>query len=383
MKKTLALTTLILSTACSSFSLAQEATAPTQAAPFFTGADLSYVNEMEDCGGSYFDLGKKKDPFEIFAGYGADIVRVRIWHNATWTKYSNFDDVAKTIKRAKEKNMRVLLDFHYSDTWTDPQRQEIPDAWKDIASTPELAKALYDYTQDTLQKLHALGLTPNMVQVGNETNVEIMQPKSKTTGDTLNWERNAALLNSGIKAVRDFSKTNQKKIAIVLHIAQPEHGLWWFPEAAKHDITDFDVMGLSYYPQWSKYKVESSEGNPGIGDAIRELTKSQGKPVMVVETGYPWTTENFDKAGNVMNKEAVLPKFSATPNGQLDYLLALSKSIKTAGGIGLIYWEPAWISTKCKTQWGEGSHWENGTFFDAKRRNTTLPAFNFFREAKK
>lgn len=383
MKKTLALTTLILSTACSSFSLAQEATAPTQAAPFFTGADLSYVNEMEDCGGSYADRGKKKDPFEIFASYGADIVRVRIWHNATWTKYSNFEDVAKTIKRAKEKKLRVLLDFHYSDTWTDPHRQEIPDAWKNIASTPELAKALYDYTQDTLQKLNALGLTPNMVQVGNETNVEIMQPKGKTTGDTLNWERNAALINSGIKAVRDFSNTHQKKIAIVLHIAQPEHGLWWFPEAAKHGITDFDVMGLSYYPQWSKYKVEATEGNPGIGDAIRELTLSQKKPVMVVETGYPWIIDNFDNADNVMWKEAVLPQFPATPNGQLDYLLALSKNIKAAGGIGLLYWEPAWISTTCKTQWGQGSHWENGTFFDAKKRNTTLPAFNFFREAKK
>lgn len=383
MKKALAITTFILSATFSSLSLAQEATTPTQTAPFFTGADLSYVNEMEDCGGTYSDRGKQKDPFEIFASYGADIVRVRIWHNATWTKYSNFDDVAKTIKRAKEKKLRVLLDFHYSDTWTDPHRQEIPDAWKDILTTPELAKALYDYTQDTLQKLHSLGLTPNMVQVGNETNVEIMQSKDKTTSDNLNWERNAALLNSGIKAVRDFSKTNQKKIAIVLHIAQPEHGLWWFPEAAKHGITDFDVMGLSYYPQWSKYKVEATEDSPGIGDAIRELTQSQKKPVMVVETGYPWIIENFDKADNVMWKEAVLPQFPATPNGQLDYLLALSKNIKAAGGIGLIYWEPAWISTKCKTQWGTGSHWENGTFFDTKHRNTTLPAFNFFREAKK
>ena len=54
---------------------------------FYTGADLSYVNEMEDCGGSYFDRGKKKDPFDIFAAYGTDIVRVRLWHNATWTKY--------------------------------------------------------------------------------------------------------------------------------------------------------------------------------------------------------------------------------------------------------------------------------------------------------
>ena len=382
MKKIFAISSIALMLFFNTTTNADENSSP-KAAPFFTGADLSYVNEMEDCGGTYLDRGKKKDPFEIFASYGTDIVRVRLWHNATWTQYSNFEDVAKTIKRAKQNKMRVLLDFHYSDTWTDPQRQEIPAAWKDIQSTPELAKALYDYTQDTLQKLNALDLVPNMVQVGNETNVEIMQPKDKTTGEHMNWERNAALLNSGIKAVRDFSETNKKKIAIVLHIAQPENGLWWFPEAAKHGITDFDVMGLSYYPQWSKYKVTAVDGNPGIGDAIRELTKSQGKPVMVVETGYAWTMENFDKADNVMWKDSVLPQYPATPNGQLDYLLALSKSIRDAGGLGLIYWEPAWITTKCKTQWGTGSHWENGAFFDASRKNTTLPAFNFFREAKK
>lgn len=354
----------------------QAQTTTTTATPFFTGADLSYVNEMEDCGGSYFDHGSKKDPFTIFASYGADIVRVRLWHNATWTKYSNVDDVAKTIQRAKANHMRVLLDFHYSDSWTDPDHQEIPAAWKDISDTHQLAKTLYDYTQEVLTKLNARGLTPNMVQVGNETNVEIMQPKDHFVKDKINWERNAELFNSGIKAVRDFSAQHQQKIAIVLHIAQPENGLTWFPEAAKHGVTDFDVIGLSYYPQWSTYKINT------IGNAVSELIKTNKKPVMIVETGYPWTMENFDKADNVLWKNAVLPEFPATPNGQLDYLLALSKEVRNAGGIGVLYWEPAWISTQCKTLWGQGSHWDNAVFFDASRRNTTLPAFNFFRAAK-
>lgn len=381
MKAGLAITALVLSTLYSSAASAQT-TATTSAAPFITGADLSYVNEMEDCGARYSDGGKQRDPFAIFAGYGADLVRVRLWHKATWTRYSNLEDVAKTIRRAKQHKLRVLLDFHYSDTWTDPERQEIPDAWKHITNTPELAKALYDYTQTTLQTLDAQGLAPDMVQVGNETNVEILQPKGNTSSKHLNWERNAALLNSGIKAVRDFSATRPQKIAIVLHIAQPEHGLWWFPEAAKHGITDFDVMGLSYYPQWSKYKVDASPNHPGIGDAIRSLTQSQGKPVMVVETAYPWMIKNIDKADNVMWQDALAPEYPATPKGQLDYLLALSKSIKSAGGIGLIYWEPAWVSTRCKTQWGEGSHWENATFFDTSRAHNSLPAFKFFNQAK-
>lgn len=351
--------------------------------PFFTGADLSYVNEMEDCGGTYFDHGEKKDPFAIFASYGTDIVRVRLWHNASWTKYSNLEDVAKTIKRAKAHNMRVLLDFHYSDTWTDPERQEIPDAWKNISTTKELAQSLYEYTQTTLQYLESQNLLPNMVQVGNEINIEIMQPKGQSTGEHLNWQRNATLINSGIKAVRDFSNSAHKKIAIVLHIAQPENALWWFSEAAKQGITDFDVMGLSYYPQWSTYKITATKDNPAISDAVKQLISTHRKALMIVETGYPWTLQNFDKAGNVMNKEAVLAQYPATPHGQLNYLLDLSKSIRDAGALGIIYWEPAWISTKCSTQWAQGSHWENGAFFDAARRNSTLPAFQFFREAKK
>jgi arabinogalactan endo-1,4-beta-galactosidase len=354
-----------------------EDSTPAKTSPFFTGADLSYVNEMEDCGGKFRDRGKEKDPFAIFASYGADIVRVRIWHNATWTKYSNFDDVAKTIRRAKENHMRVLLDFHYSDTWTDPEKQGIPSAWKDISDTHQLAKALYDYTADTLKKLNDMGLAPNMVQVGNETNAEILQDQSKFEKEKINWARNAELFNSGIKAVRDFSAASNKKVAIVLHIAQPENGLAWFPKALENGITDFDVIGLSYYPQWSTYKLDT------LGNAISELTVKIKKPVMIVETGYPWTFENFDKADNVLWKSAVLPEYPPTPNGQLDYLLALSKAVKTAGGLGIIYWEPAWISTSCKTLWGTGSHWENAAFFDASRKNTTLPAFNFFREAKK
>lgn len=366
----------ILATLLASSVYAEEAV-PAKATPFFTGADLSYVNEMEDCGGKFRDRGKEKDPFAIFASYGADIVRVRIWHNATWTKYSNFEDVAKTIKRAKENHMRVLLDFHYSDTWTDPEKQGIPAAWKNISDTHQLAKALYDYTADTLKKLNDMGLAPNMVQVGNETNAEILQDQSKFDKEKINWARNAELFNSGIKAVRDFSAANNKKVAIVLHIAQPENGLAWFPKALENGITDFDVIGLSYYPQWSSYKLDT------LGNALTELYGKIKKPIMIVETGYPWTFDNFDKADNVLWKNALVPGYPATPNGQLDYLLALSKVVRNAGGLGVLYWEPAWISTSCKTLWATGSHWENAAFFDAGHKNTTLPAFNFFRDAKK
>ena len=119
---------------------------------FYYGADLSYVNELEDCGASYKDAyNTRKDPFKIFKDAGANIIRVRLWHNPTWTNYSNFEDVKKTISKAKAQGMAVLLDFHYSDTWADPHKQEIPKAWlNDINNTEALGKLLYDYTYKPL-----------------------------------------------------------------------------------------------------------------------------------------------------------------------------------------------------------------------------------------
>ncbi len=352
-----------------SASLAQQASANE---PFYLGADLSYVNEMEDCGAVYRDKGHKKDPFQLFATKGANLVRVRLWHNPDWTKYSHLDDVEKTLRRARQAGMNTLLDFHYSDTWTDPEKQYVPKAWAHISNTDELAKTLYDYTYATLKTLDDQGLLPTMVQVGNETNIEILQPQDKLVQGIPNWSRNAQLLNSGIQAVRDFSRASGKPVQIVLHIAQPENALWWFKQAKQHGVTDFDLIGLSYYPQWSEYSLEQ------LPRAISSLEQDYGKRVMIVETAYPWTLNNFDKASNVLGDKALIKGFTATPQGQVRYLLTLSQIVKSAGGAGVIYWEPAWVSTHCSTLWGKGSHWENASFFDAGKRNDALPAFMFF-----
>jgi len=348
------------------------ANTPVTEKPFYVGADLSYVNEMEDCGASYYDKGKKQDPFALFAKKSADLVRVRLWHDADWTKYSDLTDVSKTLQRAKDNKMKTLLDFHYSDTWTDPEKQFIPKAWAHITDTNELAKALYDYTTATLAALDKKNLLPDMVQVGNETNIEILQHENSIVHGIPNWQRNAQLLNSGIKAVRDYSKQSKKPIQIVLHIAQPENALWWFKQARENGVTDFDIIGLSYYPQWSTYEL------PDLPDAIKELKNTYQKEVMIVETAYPWTLHNFDKAGNVLGEKAVQSEFPASAKGQLLYLLTLTQLVKASGGLGVIYWEPAWVSTHCKTLWGKGSHWENASFFDATRHNNALPAFLFF-----
>jgi arabinogalactan endo-1,4-beta-galactosidase len=331
---------------------------------FYYGADLSYVNEMEDCGASYLDLNNVvKDPYTIFKEAGTNLVRIRLWHNPTWTNYSNYEDVKKSIQRAKSKGMDVLLDFHYSDTWADPSKQEIPAAWlNEINNTPALGDLLYNYTYNILNNLANVNLLPDIVQVGNEINPMILQQGNLEW--PIDWTRNSSLINKGIKAVRDIAAENNKEIGVMLHIAQPENGLWWFEQATQNGVTDFDWIGLSYYPLWSDYTLTN------VSNAFSTLINTYQKRLMVVETAYPFTMDNADSANNILGNDALINGYPATEQGQLDYLNKLQEIINTAGGEGLIYWEPAWVSTDCFTQWGQGSHWDNATLFNHNNKAT-------------
>jgi arabinogalactan endo-1,4-beta-galactosidase len=331
---------------------------------FYYGADLSYVNEMEDCGAVYKDSNENfKDPYKIFAEAGTNLVRIRLWNNPTWTNYSNINDVKKSIQRAKSEGMNVLLDFHYSDSWADPSNQEIPAAWlNQINNTELLGDLVYNYTFDTLNELYNSNLLPEIVQIGNEINAMILQ-----NGEVkwpIDWLRNSALINKGIKAVRDISNQKNKKIEIMLHIAQPENALWWFGEAFNAGITDFDWIGLSYYPLWSEYNLNT------INVPLKNLIETNAKKLMIVETAYPFTLTNADSANNIIGENALIPGYPASQQGQLDYLNDLKTKISESGGQGIIYWEPAWVSTNCKTLWGQGSHWDNATLFDHNNKST-------------
>lgn len=341
---------------------------------FYYGADLSYVNEMEDCGAIYKnDKGVAQDPYKIFKDAGANLIRIRLWQNPTWTNYSNYNDVKKSISRAKAQGMNVLLDFHYSDSWADPEKQKIPAAWESQMSNKEnLGKLLYDYTYETLNNLSKENLLPEIVQVGNEINPMILQ------GDNLvwpiDWTRNSYLINKGIKAVRDISKEKNKKIDVMLHIAQPENALWWFKDATTNGITDFDWIGISYYPIWSKYTLDD------VSTPLKTLVDTYKKRLMIVETAYPFTLNNNDSANNVLDSKALINGYAATQEGQLGYLNKLKEKVISAGGEGIVYWEPAWVSTTCKTLWGVGSHWDNATLFDNTNKATL--GMQFFNGAK-
>ncbi|WP_224483834.1 glycoside hydrolase family 53 protein [Robertkochia aurantiaca] len=338
---------------------------------FYFGADLSYVNEMEDCGAIYYDHGgNRTDPYQLFSESGANLVRLRLWHSPLWTDYSTLTDVKKSIRRAKKNGMRVILDFHYSDDWADPKKQEIPAAWKNqLNNTESLGYLLYQYTFDTLEDLKKDRLLPDIVQIGNEINGPIL--REGEAYDSINWTRNSFLLNRGIQAVRDFKKKSGRNIEIMLHIAQPENALNWFAKAHQNKVTDYDWIGVSYYPIWSEYSLDN------LNKPLEELRSKYRKKLMIVETAYPFTLENADQADNILGKKALIEKYPATQEGQLNYLLRLTEIIRKSGGSGLVYWEPAWVSTACKTRWGTGSHWDNATLFDHENKPTLGLSFYY------
>lgn len=332
---------------------------------FYFGADLSYVNEMEDCGAIYYEDGVSRDVFELMAEHGANLIRARLWHRPDWTSYSTLADVKRTLQRAEAQNMNTLLALHYSDTWADVGHQDIPAAWQDLTTIAEMNTTLYNYTYDVLRALLVADLVPDFVQVGNEINAGLLKEQM-----ALDWSRDSQLIRAGIRAIHDFNAGHNQDVQIILHVAQPENTTWWFREAEAAGVTDFDVIGISYYPQWSSFSIAE------VGHQVAYLRDTFGKEVLIVETAYPWTLDSVaDTANNILGMG--LADYPINPQGQKDYLVDLSQTLLTNGALGVIYWEPAWISTDCYTQWGQGSHWENATFFDFRQNNELLPAIDY------
>ena len=340
---------------------------------FSMGADLSYVNEIQDAGGVYKDSNTVKDPYVIFKNHGTNTVRVRLWHNPTWKLatsngklYSDLYDAEKTIKRAKAAGMAVNLDFHYSDDWADPAKQEVPAAWKNCTATT-IKDSVYNYTLAVLTYLKSKNLTPEMVQIGNENNNGMMHPFGKPVNNS--YKNFADLVNSGIKAVRDFSQNSTIKPQIIIHVARLQNADWWTNSVITvGGVSDFDIIGLSHYAEWSTVTTMDA-----ISTIIKNLKTKFNKKVMIVETGYPWTTQNADNYNNLLSKTA--DTYGVSPTEHLRYMKDLTQTVITAGGTGIMYWEPAWITSPMKDRWGTGSSWDNAAYFDAS--GNTLPIINW------
>ena len=144
----------------------------------------------------------------------------------------------------------------------------------------------------------------------------------------------------------------------MLHIAQPENIHQWLDDGLQAGLMDFDILGLSYYAKWSSTPFANTRS------VISGLVDKYNKDVVIVETAYPWTLEGNDEAGNLLGEDSLISGYPASIDGQRRYLIDLMQATLDGGGLGIVYWEPAWVSTKCNTRWGTGSHWENAALFE-------------------
>ncbi|WP_262899682.1 glycosyl hydrolase 53 family protein [Rhodocaloribacter litoris] len=354
---------------------------PAPAQSFHFGADLSYANMMEDCGAVFKEHGTPTDVYAIFAHRGHNLVRARLWVDPAWQealvqppgvkpRYNDLDDVRETFSRARAAGMQLMLGLHYSDFWADPSRQVVPARWAAIADDVDaLADSVHAYTKQVLTTLDADGLMPEFVKIGNETNGGLlvhrtMNDRYEPVGTlSTDWSRHAVLFNAAIRAVREVGATAAVTPKIVLHFAGLNSLVWRYQNLVAHGVTDFDVMGFSYYYAWHEASIRE------LGETIRALrSRLPGYEVMVVETGYPWTRTGFDSLPNIITTPDpdYLP---VIPEKQLEYLVDYAREVMRSGGIGVIFWEPAWVSTPCRTPWGQGSSQEHVAFFDPVETN--------------
>lgn len=340
---------------------------------FIKGADVSIMPELERNGTKFYDNGIEQDGLTILKNHGVNWIRVRIWNNPYVVGQEGVGggntDEAKAIemaKRAKALGMKVLVDFHYSDFWVDPGQQKKPDAWKND-SGDKLVDDVYAYTAKVMQDFNAQGVTPDMVQVGNELNNGMLWPEAQLTEDNPNgYKFLAKLLNAGLQAVHDNDKDN--KVKTMIHLAGVDVNLYhtFFDNLiVKNKVNDFDIIGMSFYPFWHGTMDD-------LKNTMNDVSAKYNKDVIVVETAFGYTLEDADfEKNNFGTNEEKVGGYKATVQGQatgLRDVMATVASVNDNRGLGIFYWAPDWVINE-KVGWksnGGGNGWDNLTLFDTK-----------------
>jgi arabinogalactan endo-1,4-beta-galactosidase len=333
------------------------------------GVDVSTLKKSEDLGGVYRTAaGTTGDGLGILKSAGANYGRLKVWVDPA-DGYNNKARVLQTAKRIKAQGMKLLVDFHYSDIWADPGAQTKPAAWSSH-SYDQLTKDVYDHTYDVLNALKAQGTTADMVQIGNEINTGMLWPE----GSTENWDRTAGLLKSGISAAKAVSSSTR----IALHLAHGgDNGLyrWWFDNATSRGV-GFDVIAVSFYGYWHG-ALSDLQAN------LDDVSTRYAKPVMVVETAYPFRLDSKDSHENIIDLPGELVSgYPASPAGQAAWVrdvMNVVEAVPNGRGMGVVYWEPAWTAVT-GNGWdpadpSSGNGWENQALFDYENR--LLPAANW------
>lgn len=283
---------------------------------FSKGADVGWLPQMEATGYKFYDAdGSQKDCLQLLKDRGINTIRLRVWVNPNDDKASGHCSPEETVVmavRAQKMGMRIMIDFHYSDSWADPGKQNKPAAWAKH-SFPELLNDVYQHTYDVLQLLKKAGVTPEWVQVGNEIPGGMLWPE----GSTDNFNQLAQLLNKGYEA----TKAIDPKIKVIVHLDEgnkSEKFRWFFDKATENNVK-YDVIGLSYYPYWLKTDYQSTILD--LENNLKDMALRYNKEVMVVEVG-----GDYEAVQNTKEMlEATIKAVKSVPNNK---------------GLGVIYWEP-------------------------------------------
>ena len=275
------------------------------------GADISWVTEMESIGLKFYNSGGTElECMSLLKSLGMNTVRLRVWVNPS-PAWNNAADVVAKAVRAKNLGLRVMIDFHYSDSWADPGQQTKPAAWvgQNFAT---LTTSLASHTTAVLNQIKTSGVTPEWVQVGNETNDGMLWPDGKAS---LNMNNFAQLVNAGYDAVKTVFPTTK----VIVHISNGyDNALFrWIFDGLTTNGARYDVIGMSLYPNTSNWSSYNAQCLANMNDMVSRYNKE----VMVVESGMSWNSPT-------------------ECNAFLADLIAKTRSVSGSKGLGVLYWEP-------------------------------------------
>ena len=303
---------------------------------FILGMDASSVIAEERSGVKYYNFdGEEQDIFRTLAENGVTHIRVRVWndpYDGQGRGYgggnNDIDTAVEIGKRATKYGMKLIVDFHYSDFWADPGKQMVPKAWKDMDIETK-TRAAYEYTRDCLQKLKKAKVDVGMVQVGNETNGAMCGEKT--------WFNIQYIMQAGSQAIREV----YPEALVAVHFANPEKAGAYAEYAKKLDYyqVDYDVFASSYYPFWHGTLED-------LSSVLTDISQRYGKKVMVMETSYAYTGEDTDFNGNTISDGGTYTKdYPFTVQGQANSVRNVIDTVAhVPKGIGVVYWEGAWIT---------------------------------------
>lgn len=287
-------------------------TTVTPATPFFAkGADISWLTEMESTGIKFYNTaGDEKECMQLLKDLGMNATRLRVWVNPS-NGWCNSADLLTKALRAKNLGMKILLDFHYSDIWADPGHQSKPVNWS-TATFTVLKDSVYQHTYNVMNLLKTNGITPEWVQVGNETNDGMLWPDGKASTNMVNFTQ---LINAGYDAVKAVSSTSK----VIVHISNGyDNSLFrWIFDGLVANGGKWDVIGMSLYPAAANWSTLNSQCAINMADMISRYNKE----IMICEVGMSWDQANACKS------------FIAD-------IIAKTKALPGNKGLGVFYWEP-------------------------------------------